>query len=141
MIGRIGSEGELSKVLFLHLNHDLLILGPQAVEDLWIDHDHKLIIGLIPLALFEDFTQLALNFHTHGHHALDLALSVTERTVIMDRGTNAFCLSLPGHFHEPQLGNRKNVRFGFIPFQTLLDSGIHLLLVLAGFHVDEIKDD
>ena len=45
--GRVGAEGELAEVAFLHLDEVLLILGAEAFEDGGMDDDAQLEVGLV----------------------------------------------------------------------------------------------
>ena len=92
-------------------------------------------------AFLEDFAELALDFHAHGDGALHFAAAFAIRAIVVDGGAHAFGMALAGHFHQAELGDGQDVRFGFVAAQAFLDALIDRLLVAARFHVDEIQDD
>ena len=58
-----------------------------------------------------------MQFHTRRHRGFDHAASLAIGTVLKDRIAQAFLRPLPGHLHQTESGNWKDVGFGFVALQ------------------------
>ena len=50
-------------------------------------------------------------------------------------------MALAAHLEEAELADLEHVRAGAVAAQRLLEGAVHLLLVLAALHVDEVEHD
>ena len=141
MDGWIRPEGEFAEIALLHLGNQLLVLGPQPLQDARVDHDSQLKVGFVPASLFQNLAELALNFHAHGDSALDLATAFAVGAIIVNSGANAFRMALARHFHEPKLRYRQNMSFGLVAAEALFHALVNILLVAAVLHVDKVEHD
>lgn len=67
--GVVCAEGQLAKILFLHLNEQFLILPAQAVKHAWMHRYTQLEICFIPPTSLENLREFTLNFRAHGDRA------------------------------------------------------------------------
>ena len=141
MESRVRSERELAKIALLHLDEVFLVLGAQTFQNGGVDHNSQLEVRLVPRTLLQYFAQFPLNLDTHRQGALDLAPAFAIRAVIVHCGMHAFGMTLTRHFQQAKLGNGQDMRLGLITAQTLFHALIHLLLVAARFHVNEVEHD
>ena len=85
MKGGVRAEAELGEEFLLQLDEELLVPGPQAIEDAGVADDLDLEIAVVTRAAFEDLGQLALNFDTHGLGALDDTAACAVLAVVVER--------------------------------------------------------
>jgi hypothetical protein len=50
-------------------------------------------------------------------------------------------VTLAGHFHQAELGDRQDVGLGLVAAQAVLHPGVNSLPVAPGFHVNEVEHD
>jgi len=102
--GWVGAEDEASGVAALDVDEVLLVVGAEAVEEVGVHRDAHLVDDFLVLA--HDGVQRTLEFHTHGHGALDHALAAAMWARDEDGAGETLIGALAGHFHEAELGDR-----------------------------------
>ena len=103
MQGGIGPEREFAKVTLLHFDQKLLVFIPQTIQHRRMNDDPQLEVGFIAGAFLKNFTQLALNFDTHGESALHHAAAFAIRAIVINGGVNTLGMALPRHLHQAKL--------------------------------------
>ena len=106
-----------------------------------MDHDPQLEVRLVPRALLEDFTQLALDFHAHGEGALDLAPALAIRAIVVYGRVDTLRVALARHLHQAKLRDGQHVGLGLVTPQAFFHALIDLLLVPARLHVNVVEHD
>ena len=137
--GWVGAEDEAAGVAALDVDEVLLVVGAEAVEEVGVHGDADLMDDFLVLA--HDGVEGALEFHAHGHGALDHAFAAAMRAWDEDGAGEALVGALAGHFHETELGDREHMGAGLVALEAFFDACVNGLLILAILHVDEVGND
>src|SRR6516164_3823778 len=100
--------------------------------------DYNVVIGFAIVLLPPDRPQYFISDRGRGFDfPASLAMWAGPEQLIFQ----TLAGSLPGHLHQPELGNFQNIGAHLVSFERLLERVVDLLSVRFLLHIDEIDND